>query len=317
MHSPSPAALVTNRDEPRLRATDLFIDTKSGFVLTIPEFTLHPGDICAVIGPNGSGKTSFIEACLGLRKLERGVIELLGDRVGRTLGSTATRKALGCQLQRNTYARDFKVTEVVALHRTIYGRADNSVFDALDLGPLMKKTYTKLSGGQRQRVDLYVALAHAPDLLVLDEPGTGLDLHFTAAFAQLLHTRSQLNGVSVLMASHKAEEIEIANRVLVMRDGNMVADLSVPDGLAEVIGRFRYRLQFHAPQDAEQAAQHFATEDVFVRVIKEGDHSVSAFASDDMNTYLNERFAGRLKSYSFSVSSFSDLLEIINRADAI
>lgn len=317
MHSSFVRTDATNDTAPRLHAADLFIDTKSGFELTVPEFTLYPGDICAIVGPNGSGKTSFLEACLGLRKLDRGVIEILGDRVGRALGSTETRKALGCQLQRNTYAKDFKVAEVIELHRTLYGRADPSVFEALDLAPLTRKTYTKLSSGQRQRVDLYVALAHSPNLLFLDEPGTGLDRRFTAALAELLDSRSRSDGVAVLMASHKPEEIEIANRIIVMRDGNLAADLSVPEGLATVIGKFRYRLQFDSFQDADEALRQFASEEAFVRVLEERDHAVSVFAAEDMNRTINERFGGQLASYSFSPSSFSDLLEIVNREEPL
>lgn len=317
IHSTLEAAGRSDTGQPRLSASDLYIDTKTGFELTIPEFELFPGDICAVVGPNGSGKTSFIEACLGLRKVTRGEIKLLGEQVGRTLGSTATRKALGCQLQRNTYAKDFKVAEVVDLHRTMYGRADQEVFEALDLSPLARKTYTKLSGGQRQRVDLYVALAHTPDLLVLDEPGTGLDRRFTGALSDLLKTRSNTDGVAVLMASHKPEEIEIANRIIVMQNGNLAADLTVPEGMAEVIGRFRYRMQFETEQDADQAAEQFETGTEFVRVQKDSDHAISVFAAADVNKEINERFGEKLASYSFSPSSFSDLLEVINRAEPI
>ncbi len=316
MHSP-PSAAQIGVGEPRLSASGLSLDTKAGFILTVPEFTLYPGDICAVVGPNGSGKTSFIEACLGLRKLDRGTIELLGERVGRTLGSTSTRMALGCQLQRNTYAKDFKVAEIIDLHRAIYRRADDSIFAALDLGPLTKKTYTKLSAGQRQRVDLFVALAHSPTLLVLDEPGTGLDRRFTAVLSELLHSRARLDGVAVLMASHKPEEIEIANRIIVMQNGTLVADLRVPEGLIDVIGRFRYRLQFDAPQHVDNAIRQFESEDVFVRVLREDDHSVSVFTADDMNRQINDRFGQQLKSYSFTQVSCSDLLDVINLAEPL
>ena len=100
-------------------------------------------------------------------------------------------------------------------------RAQRQLHHALGLAELAASTYATLSRGEKQRVDLYVALAHAPDLLILDEPCTGLDAQFTQRALELV-VRHRLRGGATLMVSHSAQELKLADSLLWLDSGQVV-----------------------------------------------------------------------------------------------
>ena len=178
-------------------------------VLRDVNFTVSRGDLLCVVGENGSGKSTLIKGLLGLKAPEQGSI---------TLGDGLVRNETGYLPQQTQLQRDFpaSVAEVVRsgcinqMHgRPFYSRADRARaqenMERMGIGDLAHHSYQALSGGQQQRVLLARALCAANDLLILDEPVTGLD---PASMQDLYKTLRYLNereGMAIIMVTHDIE----------------------------------------------------------------------------------------------------------------
>jgi len=185
---------------------------------------IEAGGIVGLLGPNGAGKTTLVETLEGLREPTRGRVSVLGldpSREGPRL-----RLRLGAQLQSTAIPPDLRVTEVLKLYAAFYPKP-RPVADVLARVGLTTKAEAlvrDLSGGQRQRLALGMALVHDPELLILDEPTTGLDAGARRSLHELVRElRSQ--GCSIILTTHYIEEAEqLCDRVIVMRAGVVVAD---------------------------------------------------------------------------------------------
>lgn len=187
----------------------------AGFSLRVPSARVAAGRVTALVGRNGSGKTSLIETLLGLRARRQGRIQIDGQDATRWWSDLAHKRVVGVQLQAMAYPARTRVDEVVQLHRLVYGRRpDPAVSELLDLTDLHRRFYGQLSRGEKQRVDLYVAWAHDPALLLLDEPCTGLDARYHARALQWLGDFCRRAGKTVLMATHDARELALAQDLL-------------------------------------------------------------------------------------------------------
>ena len=176
------------------------------------------GAITAIVGPNGSGKTTLLETLLGFRRGGTDV-RVLDVPAARFMRDTPSLRRIGAQLQKVEYPDHLRVSEIVALHRAMYVRVDAAVTDALGIAELLDKPCRALSKGQRQRIDLYVALAHRPELAVLDEPFTGLDRRYAGVVIDLLRDRAR--GTSVAMICHAEEELAVVDDLVWVRDGGV------------------------------------------------------------------------------------------------
>lgn len=293
---------------------DLLLQASPDFRLTIPRLEVHAGQIVALVGANGSGKTTLIETLMGLRAFQRGRIRLNGRELATIQANPALRRSIGCQLQRNSYANQFKVGEILALHRSLYGSAAAGVAGSLGIDELRPHKYARLSGGQKQRVDLYVAMEHAPALLFLDEPTTGLDRRFAETlFALLAEWTTRASGRSVMIASHKPEEVALADRVVLLRDGTIVDVLDMPSDLVRVVGKRRYDLRFSDGASAAAAEAELVC-CPHVRTIMRNHDLLTLFTSNDFHDGLAERYNGRLTSYAFAEVNVGDLLALASRA---
>lgn len=193
----------------------------NGFRLLVPNYSLSFGDTLAIVGANGSGKSSFIESILGLRARVTGTVQLFGTDLSSSTKNADNLKRIGVQLQSVCYSENFKVREIVDLHQMMYRHVDSSVGTMLGIDELSKHAYGKLSRGQKQRVDLYVALAHQPELLILDEPSTGLDQGFKLNFSKMLQQRLNNPKTATIICSHTSEEVTLCNRVLWLKAGSV------------------------------------------------------------------------------------------------
>ena len=135
------------------------------FRFEVRDLHFQRGRHTAIIGPNGAGKTTLIEALLGFRQAHLEEAQILGVAAARFLQSTRHRKRLGVQLQRVEYEDSSNVREILDLHQALYGKQDPQVAQALDIEALRQLPYRALSRGQKQRLDLFVALAHHPELV--------------------------------------------------------------------------------------------------------------------------------------------------------
>jgi ABC-2 type transport system ATP-binding protein len=206
-----------------------------GISLTVPR-----GQVVGLLGPNGGGKTTLLRSIVGVQIIAGGSVTVLGEPAG----SPGLRSRVGYVTQDSSVYADLTVRANLTYFAALAGAARTEVervVEEVDLTDDLDSRVNRLSGGQRSRVSLAAALVGSPDLLVLDEPTVGLDpvlrRDLWALFRRLAET-----GTTLLVSSHVMDEATRCDRLLLLREGRLLADDS-PDGLLARTG---------AP-DAEQA----------------------------------------------------------------
>ncbi len=185
------------------------------------DLSLHRGEVLALLGANGAGKSTAIALMLGLLKPDAGSAELFG----RTPDTLAVRQRIGVMLQAAGIPDNLKVAELLDLTRSYYP-APRSVADCVALAGLdglLDRRYGRLSGGQQRRVQFALAICGNPQVLFLDEPTTGLDID---ARQRMWATIRELvaAGTGILLTTHYLEEAEaLAQRVVVLNRGRVAA----------------------------------------------------------------------------------------------
>jgi ABC-2 type transport system ATP-binding protein len=199
------------------------------------DLTIHPGEVVALLGPNGAGKSTTIDMLLGLARPDAGQARLFG----LTPQEAVRRGRVGALLQSGGLLPDLTVGETVRLTGTLY-RTHRPVAEVLHragVADLAGRRVGVLSGGQQQRVRFAMALVADPDLIVLDEPTTGLDVAARRAFWAQLREETGA-GRTVLFATHYLDEADAyADRIVLLRSGRVVADGTAGQIRAVVSGR--------------------------------------------------------------------------------
>ncbi|MBM3817353.1 MAG: ABC transporter ATP-binding protein, partial [Actinobacteria bacterium] len=198
-------------------------------------FSARHGEVTAVLGRNGAGKTSTIEACEGLRRTTAGAIRVLGADITRADG--ALRARIGVMLQDGGIAPNARVRQLVRHYCVLHDRgADgDELLSLVGLQHRADSTWRRLSGGERQRFSLALALTARPEIIFLDEPTAGLDIDGREAVRQII---AQLvrDGCCVVLATHDLDEAErVAQHVVVLHGGRVVLN----DRLAAVLATGR------------------------------------------------------------------------------
>jgi ABC-2 type transport system ATP-binding protein len=227
----------TDIDKPAPIATFNGITRRYGQVTAVDHLSLgvQRGQTVALLGPNGAGKTTTVELLLGLINPDAGVVRLFG---GPPADAVAAGR-VGAMLQDAGLPQGARVAELVDLVRSLYPEP-LSVADALrlaDLEDVANRRVERLSGGQRQRVRLALAVAGNPELLILDEPTAALDVDARRTFWQ--RVRGYVSaGRTVLFATHRLEEADaVADRVVVIAGGRLLADGTPDQVKAQAAGR--------------------------------------------------------------------------------
>ena len=200
----------------------------------LPGITLDvPAGVTGLLGPSGCGKTTLMRCLVGAQQVRSGTVEVLGEPAG----SPALRTRIGYVTQAASVYDDLTVAENLAFFARVLG-VDRHTVDraiaAVVLDDHRDHVVGRLSGGQRSRVSLAVALLGDPDLLVLDEPTVGLDPVLRRDLWALFHRLAD-DGRAVLVSSHVMDEAERCHRLLLMREGRIIADGS-PDEIRESTG---------------------------------------------------------------------------------
>jgi ABC-2 type transport system ATP-binding protein len=186
-------------------------------------FSVGEGEVFCLLGPNGAGKSTTAEILEGYRVRDGGAVSVLGHDPGR--GERSLRERVGIVLQECGIQPDLSVAELLEMYGSYYPRR-RSVGELLELVELDAKRETRvrqLSGGQRRRLDLALGLVGDPDVLFLDEPTTGFD---PSARRQAWSTIKNLCalGKTVFLTTHFMDEAQtLADRIAVMRAGEIVA----------------------------------------------------------------------------------------------
>ena len=214
------------------------------------DLDIHAGELLAVLGPNGAGKTTAIGLLLGLVRADAGEATLFGQLPQQL----AARRGIGVMLQSAGIPDTLQVGELLALTRSYYAKP-RSVADCVamaGLDGLLKRRYGKLSGGQQRRVQFALAICGRPRLLFLDEPTTGLDIEARQTLWRAIR-ELVAQGCGVLLTTHYLEEAEaLADRVVVVDRGRVVAQGSVQSIRAHVVQR---RVRCSSMLDADVIAR--------------------------------------------------------------
>jgi ABC-2 type transport system ATP-binding protein len=199
-------------------------------VLSDVSLTVPRGQVTGLLGPSGSGKTTLMRSIVGVQKVAGGEVLVLGEPAG----SPPLRHRVGYVTQAASVYGDLTVRENLRFFADVLGvdRDDaRRVLEGVDLTARADSVVSRLSGGERSRASLAVALLGSPELLVLDEPTVGLDPVLRRDLWAMFH-RLAADGTTVLVSSHVMDEAERCQRLLLMRDGRLLADES-PDRLLE------------------------------------------------------------------------------------
>jgi ABC-2 type transport system ATP-binding protein len=205
-------------------------------------FEVERGEVFGLLGPNGAGKTTTVEILEGYRKRDGGSVEVLGADPATAGGSW--REHIGVVLQSSAMYETLTVAEMLSLFAGYYERSRpvDEVVELIGLRDQRDQRVRRLSGGQRRRLDLGLALVGDPELIFLDEPTTGFDPHARRQAWETLRSLRSL-GKTIVLTTHYLDEAEqLADRVAVLRKGEIVA-VGQP---AELIGatpatEIRYR----------------------------------------------------------------------------
>ena len=202
------------------------------------DLAVHRGEVVALLGANGAGKSTAIALLLGLERADAGTLTVLGEAPG----ALAARRGIGVMLQSAGIPDNVRVDELLALTRSYYAapRPTAECVALAGLEGLLDRRYGRLSGGQQRRVQFALAVCGAPRLLFLDEPTTGLDIEarqrMWAAIRQLVG-----EGTGVLLTTHYLEEAEaLAQRVVVLTRGRVAAAGTMQEVRA-LVGQRRIR----------------------------------------------------------------------------
>lgn len=271
-------------------------------------FSVTPGRICGLLGPNGAGKTTAMRAILGLVKPSGGELSWQGRALDRV-----TRLRFGyLPEQRGLYPK-MRVAEQVAYFGELHGlrrrdarRAADELLELVGLTDRSTDLVEALSHGNQQRVQLAVALVHAPELLVLDEPFSGLDPLGVEAMSAALR-RIAVDGAGVVLSSHQLDLVEdVCEDVAMLSGGRMVGAGAVAD-LRAADGGSMLTVELAAPPHGDWRLP------AGVEIVAEDDRTVSFRLSDDGVAREVLASLGERRAISFRYEPTS-LAEVFRRA---
>jgi len=216
---------MESNNEPILKVEGLNVAYESFKAVKDVSFEVRAGEIFGLLGPNGAGKTSSLSAVEGLLIPQSGNITVAGfNTKDKPLHARAN---MGVQLQSTSFQAELHVGEIIRLFAGIHAidmpeEKLQRMLDNIKLGDAEGKKFGQLSGGQQQRVSLAIAMLHDPQLVILDEPTTGLD---PQSRRQLWERMEELRtqGHGILLTTHSMEEAEaVCDRIAIIDHGRVI-----------------------------------------------------------------------------------------------
>ena len=198
-------------------------------VLREVSFALTSGRFHALLGPNGAGKSTLFGLLTRLLALQQGELRLAGQSLKHQPAEAM--RQIGVVFQQNALDLDLTVRQNLQYHAALHGlsrkearaRGDREL-ERFNLLERANDAVRQLNGGHRRRVEIARALLHQPSLLLLDEPTVGLDVASRKALNEHVRTLSEEDGLTVLWATHLIEEVRADDRVLILHQGQLLAD---------------------------------------------------------------------------------------------
>ncbi len=196
---------------------------------------IKPGEVVAFLGPNGAGKTTTIDMILGLLPPDEGNVSIFGYSPSQAVA----RGYLTAVMQSGGLLKELSVVETVRLISTLFAQSLSveEVLHRAGIDTIANQRVGKCSGGQQQRLRFALALLPRPDLMILDEPTTGMDVEARRDFWKAIHQDSQ-EGRTIMFATHYLEEADAyADRIVLINKGRVIADASASEIKAMSSGR--------------------------------------------------------------------------------
>lgn len=192
-------------------------------------FCVKKGELFAFLGVNGAGKSTTINIMCGELRKDSGSVRICGADLDREPDSI--RRKLGVVFQGSALDKDLSVRDnlrsraaLYGIHGKVFEKRLEELTELLDFADLLKRPLGKLSGGQRRRIDIARALLHEPEILILDEPTTGLDPQTRTNLWQVIGRLRREQGMTVFLTTHYMEEAADADYVVIIDRGRIAAE---------------------------------------------------------------------------------------------
>lgn len=223
-----------NNDIPVLVAKNLVKSYGATNAIKGIDINIKDPGVFAILGQNGAGKTSFIKCALGLEKISSGYLQVMGHEPG----SLKAKQQTGVILQDSDLPESLTVKEHIELFASYYPNSFSvaNTIEMCELQSFADKRYKKLSGGQKRRTQFALAIVGDPQLIFLDEPTTGLDIDARRNLWSVIRGFAD-KGKTIVLTTHYLEEADsLADRIMVMNEGEIVANSTPNDIHKEVSG---------------------------------------------------------------------------------
>ena len=235
---------------PAIRVNEFHFSYKSVDAVRGISFEVQPGELFGLIGPDGAGKTTTFRALATLFPVEEGMLQLAGLDVATEF--RALRKRIGYMPQRFSIYPDLTVRENLLFFASLFGVPEKerperlrSLFAFSNLEPFKDRQARNLSGGMKQKLALSCTLIHQPEILILDEPTTGVDPVSREEFWHILHELKQ-DGVTILVSTPYMDEADLCDRVAIMNRGRILA-IDRPANLPSLFPGRLYEIETRSP----------------------------------------------------------------------
>ncbi|HVW39234.1 MAG TPA: ABC transporter ATP-binding protein, partial [Pirellulales bacterium] len=272
------------------------------------DLEIERGEIFALLGPNGGGKTTLFRLLSTLIPLQEGSIEVLGYDAARQ--TREVRERIGVVFQAASLDKKLTVAENLRHQGRLYGmsgawlrRRQDEMLSRLGLADRRRELVEALSGGMRRRVELAKGMLHAPELLLLDEPSTGLDPGARSDLWDYLRKVRDEDGVTVVLTTHLLEEAEKADRVAILSAGSLVA-LDTPDALRASVGGDSLSIETDEPEALAAAIrQRFD----YPAAVVDGSVRLERPDAPQLVARLVEAFPGEIQTITLGKPSLEDV----------
>jgi ABC-2 type transport system ATP-binding protein len=294
--------------EPAIEVANLSFSYGETQALSTVEFTIARGEIFGFLGPNGGGKSTLFRLLSTLVAIKSGDARILGcDLRGAT---RALRRKIGVVFQSPSLDGKLTVAENLAIHGNLYGmrgarlkERTQAMLARLDVSDRAGDLAETLSGGLRRRVELAKALLHEPELLLLDEPSTGLDPAARREFFNLLSRLRESDRVTIVLTTHHMEEAERCDRIGILDQGRLAA-IAPPGELKQRVGGDVMVISAAAPEAlAQKIAQRLQVRAALV----DGTLRIERPRGHELIARLVDEFGGEIESITFGRPTLEDV----------